>query len=192
MPWWLTSRLRSRGSAAADFAAASSAGADGCGRACAAWPPINSMNDTRSSVKRRIAVGQYPLQFALTVEVVMPMKKISVLSALSAALAAGVCAFATAQVTAADYQRAQSLRQQYESAAVFVPDTPTWVGTTHRFYYRRSLANGFEFVMVDADTRQKQPAFDHAAAGRVAVARVGPRLLRRRACPSRTSRSTTR
>ena len=69
---------------------------------------------------------------------------------------------AIAQVTAADYQRAQSLRQQYESAAVFVPEAPTWVGTTHRFYYRRSLANGFEFVMVDADTQQKQPAFDHS------------------------------
>jgi len=66
-----------------------------------------------------------------------------------------------AQVTAADYQRAQSLRPQYESAAIFVPDTPTWVGTTHRFYYRRSLANGFEFVMVDADTQRKQAAFDH-------------------------------
>ena len=74
----------------------------------------------------------------------------------------GLCAFcgpgvlsSAAQVTAADYQRAQSLREQFESAAVFVPDAPTWVGTTHRFYYRRSLANGFEFVMVDADTQQK-------------------------------------
>jgi dipeptidyl aminopeptidase/acylaminoacyl peptidase len=80
----------------------------------------------------------------------------------------GICAFcgpgvssSAAQVTPADYQRAQSLRQQYESSAVFVPETPTWVGTTHRFYYRRSLANGFEFIMVDADTQQKLPAFDH-------------------------------
>ncbi|HEX8030094.1 MAG TPA: prolyl oligopeptidase family serine peptidase, partial [Vicinamibacterales bacterium] len=72
-----------------------------------------------------------------------------------------VSASASAQVTTADYQRAQALRQQYESAAVFVPDTPTWIGTTHRFYYRRSLANGFEFVVVDADTQQKEPAFDH-------------------------------
>ena len=61
----------------------------------------------------------------------------------------------------ADYQRAQSLRQQYESAAIFVPEPATWIGTTHRFYYRRSLANGFEFVTVDADTQQKQPSFDH-------------------------------
>ena len=80
----------------------------------------------------------------------------------------GICAFcgpgvlsSAAQVTAADYQRAQSLRQQYDAAAVFVPETPTWIGTTHRFYYRRSLANGFEFVIVDADTQSKQPAFDH-------------------------------
>ncbi|MEY4094652.1 MAG: hypothetical protein RLZZ53_1851 [Acidobacteriota bacterium] len=69
---------------------------------------------------------------------------------------------AAAQVTGADYQRAQTLRQQYEAAAINVPDTPTWVGTTHRFYYRRTLANGHEFVMVDADTQQKSPAFDHA------------------------------
>ena len=91
------------------------------------------------------------------------MKKLSALSVLSVALVViSVPAVALAQITAADYQRAQSLRQQYESAAVFVPDTPTWVGTTHRFYYRRSLANGFEFVMVDADTQRKQAAFDHA------------------------------
>jgi dipeptidyl aminopeptidase/acylaminoacyl peptidase len=89
------------------------------------------------------------------------MKKLSVFSVPSVALVLMVSVPSEAQVTAADYQRAQSLRQQYESAAVFVPDTPTWVGTTHRFYYRRSLANGFEFVMVDADTQRKEPAFDH-------------------------------
>jgi len=82
------------------------------------------------------------------------------LSVLSAALVL-VSAHVEAQVTSADYQRAQALGDKYESAAVFVPDTPTWVGGTHRFYYRRSLANGFEFVMVDADTRGKQAAFDH-------------------------------
>ena len=92
------------------------------------------------------------------------------LSALTTALVLMSASVATAQVTAADYQRAQAQRQQYEAAAVFVPDTPTWVGTTHRFYYRRSLANGFEFVMVDADTQQKQPAFDH---GRLAESLSG-------------------
>ena len=85
------------------------------------------------------------------------MKKLSALSVALVLLSVP----AAAQVTGADYQRAQTLRQRYESAAVFVPETPTWVGTTHRFYYRRSLANGFEFVMVDADTREKSAAFDH-------------------------------
>jgi hypothetical protein len=89
------------------------------------------------------------------------MKNLCAPSVLSVALVLGVAAPSLAQVTTADYQRAQSLRERYEAAAVFVPDTPTWVGGTHRFYYRRSVANGFEFVMVDADTRQKSPAFDH-------------------------------
>jgi dipeptidyl aminopeptidase/acylaminoacyl peptidase len=85
------------------------------------------------------------------------------LSALSAAV---VCLFLSApsvlaQVTTADYQRAQSLGEQYEAAAVFVPEPATWIGTTHKFYYRRSLANGFEFVTVDADTQERTPSFDH-------------------------------
>ena len=83
-----------------------------------------------------------------------------ILSTLSAALMFFALP-AAAQVTTADYQRAQSLRQQYEAAAVFVPEPATWIGTTHKFYYRRSLANGFEFVTVDADTQQRQPSFDH-------------------------------
>jgi dipeptidyl aminopeptidase/acylaminoacyl peptidase len=86
------------------------------------------------------------------------MKSVSV---LSVALVAIFVSPASAQITTADYQRAQSLREQYESAAVFVPEPSTWIGTTHKFYYRRSLANGFEFVTVDADTQQRHPSFDH-------------------------------
>src|SRR5690349_14133635 len=83
------------------------------------------------------------------------------ISALSAALVIASAVSASAQVTTADYQRAQGLRDRYESAAVSVPDVPAWIGTTHRFYYRRTTSTGFEFVIVDADTQQKQPAFDH-------------------------------
>ena len=83
--------------------------------------------------------------------------------ALPVAIALSVLpSMVSAQVSLADYHRAQGLREQYQALALSVPEPPTWVGTTHRFYYRRSLANGHEFVMVDADTRQKQPAFDHA------------------------------
>lgn len=71
-------------------------------------------------------------------------------------------AMAAAQVTRADYERAQSLRDQSEALAVNVTDPPSWLGTTHRFWYRRTRPDGFEFVVFDADTRNKQPAFDHA------------------------------
>ncbi len=82
-------------------------------------------------------------------------------------LLAGVLALlptvSIAQIIGADYERAQGLREQYETLAINVPDTPTWIGTTHRFYYRRSVPGGHEFVTVDAGTRQKQPSFDHAS-----------------------------
>ncbi|MGE3491216.1 MAG: DPP IV N-terminal domain-containing protein [Vicinamibacterales bacterium] len=90
------------------------------------------------------------------------LKVLSALSVSSAALALLSASSAAAQVARADYERAQGLREQYESLAINVPDTPTWIGTTHRFYYRRSVAGGHQFITVDADTRQKQPSFDHA------------------------------
>lgn len=68
---------------------------------------------------------------------------------------------ASAQVTRADYDRAQALRGQYEALAVNVPGPPSWLGTTHRFHYRRTRPDGFEFVVMDADTGEKRPAFDH-------------------------------
>jgi dipeptidyl aminopeptidase/acylaminoacyl peptidase len=82
------------------------------------------------------------------------------LAALALATAATIPAFA--QVTRADYERAQGLSEQLAPLAVNVPDAPTWIGTTHKFHYRVTRPGGFEFVVVDADTRQKQPAFDHA------------------------------
>src|SRR6187431_3268958 len=88
-------------------------------------------------------------------------KTLSALSVSSAALICLCSSSVSAQITRADYDRAQAQREQYESLAVNVPDTPTWIGATHRFYYRRSRSDGFEFVTVDADTRQKQPSFDH-------------------------------
>jgi dipeptidyl aminopeptidase/acylaminoacyl peptidase len=69
---------------------------------------------------------------------------------------------AQAPVTRADYQRAQGLSDRYEPLAVNVPDAATWAGKTHRFYYNRSTKDGHEFIVVDADTLKKAPAFDHA------------------------------
>ena len=72
-----------------------------------------------------------------------------------------VASVAGAQGTAADYQRANGLRARYESLAIGMADPASWIENTTRFTYRRSVKGGHEFVLVDAETRQKRPAFDH-------------------------------
>src|SRR5438876_2725654 len=68
---------------------------------------------------------------------------------------------AFAQGIAADYVRANGLRTKYEGLTANVPGPATWIGTSDRFWYRRTVKGGAEFVIFDADTRQKRPAFDH-------------------------------
>jgi hypothetical protein len=69
---------------------------------------------------------------------------------------------AAAQVTRADYERALQWRDKVQPGVLHMPEAATWVGTTHRFVYRRTVSGGHEFVMMDADTKQKRPPFDHA------------------------------
>src|SRR5947209_12051425 len=75
-------------------------------------------------------------------------------------LGAAVPSPATAQGTPADYQRAAALREKYEGAAANVVDPVGWIDKTNRFWYRKSVKGGNEFVLVDAETRTKAPAFD--------------------------------
>ena len=75
------------------------------------------------------------------------------LSAVSAAFAQG---------TQADYDRALGLRKQYEALVGNAAEAPRWIDTTHRLYYRRTVKGGHDFILADADTKTKQPAFDHA------------------------------
>ena len=65
-----------------------------------------------------------------------------------------------AQGTLADYRRAAELRRKYESAAINVADDVKWLDAT-RFCYRRSVAGGHQFVVMDAVAKTKTPAFDH-------------------------------
>jgi dipeptidyl aminopeptidase/acylaminoacyl peptidase len=53
------------------------------------------------------------------------------------------------------------LREKYQNLTVGAADAATWIGKSSRFHYRRSVAGGHEFVIVDAETQRKQPAFDH-------------------------------
>ena len=66
------------------------------------------------------------------------------------------------QVTRADYDRALGLREKYEALATGIPEPATWVPNSPRFWYRRSVLGGQEFILMDATTREKRPAFDHA------------------------------
>jgi dipeptidyl aminopeptidase/acylaminoacyl peptidase len=69
---------------------------------------------------------------------------------------------AFAQGTPADYARAEGLRAKYEAAAKDIASAPAAVGRTHKFWYRKSAPNGGDqFMVVDADTLQKSPLFDH-------------------------------
>jgi len=66
-----------------------------------------------------------------------------------------------AQGTVGDYERAFGLREKFESLVLNMPDRYEWIENTHLFWYRKSVRGGFEFHSVDAETLEKQTAFDH-------------------------------
>src|SRR5215475_7816240 len=69
--------------------------------------------------------------------------------------------FANAQGTPADYERAAGLREKFQGLVAGAPDRATWVGKTSHFWYRKAVKGGYEFVLMDAETLAKKPAFDH-------------------------------
>ena len=84
--------------------------------------------------------------------------RITVIALSALAIPASV----NAQGTRADYERANGLRAKYEAAAIDITSAATWIGNTHRFWYRKLSRGVNEYVVTDADTLQKQTAFDHA------------------------------
>ena len=67
----------------------------------------------------------------------------------------------SAQGTQADYERAFGLRDKLTNLVPNIPDRPSWIEKTSRFWYRKSVKGGFEFNLVDAATLKKKIAFDH-------------------------------
>src|SRR6516162_1035949 len=65
------------------------------------------------------------------------------------------------QAARADYERAAKLREKYQGLAVNVPEKANAIENTNRFWYRKSVKGGNQFVVVDAQTLEKKPAFDH-------------------------------
>ena len=50
---------------------------------------------------------------------------------------------------------------KYRGLVVGAPGSATWIEDSTRFWYRRAVKGGDEFVLVDAETQAKEPAFDH-------------------------------
>ena len=74
-----------------------------------------------------------------------------------AALVLLVPAASFAQGTMADYQRAAALQARYSPLVVDAPDAPVWIGSTSRFWYRKSVKGGdTAIVVVDAATMEKR------------------------------------
>ena len=68
---------------------------------------------------------------------------------------------ASAQITPEDYDRAARLRTRYQDLTVNVPESANAIPNTSRFWYRKSVKGGNEFVLVDAEKLTKGSAFDH-------------------------------
>src|SRR5262249_55325259 len=50
---------------------------------------------------------------------------------------------------------------KYRGLALNIPGPASWIESTSRFWYRKSVQGGNEFVLVDANTLARRPAFDH-------------------------------
>jgi len=83
------------------------------------------------------------------------------LGALGAVALMG-CIMARAQVTKADDERAAGLTAKFQELTENVADVPTWVEDEDVLVYNKSVPGGHTFVLVDATTGNKQPAFDQA------------------------------
>ena len=70
--------------------------------------------------------------------------------------------YVSAQGTLEDYRRAQGANQRFTSMFTgIVQGGVSWIGSTNQFTYRVTVPGGSQFVLVDAATGQKRPAFDH-------------------------------
>src|SRR5215470_16447529 len=67
---------------------------------------------------------------------------------------------ALGQLTPADYARSEGLRDSWMYLTRNVADPPRWIGKTEKFVYRKTVPGGFSFVVMDAGTGEKRPAFD--------------------------------
>src|SRR5262245_14930904 len=88
------------------------------------------------------------------------MRRHSIPLALIVAAVTTLPATSAAQGTTADYQRADTVAERTDGLVLDVPEAPHWLAG-NRFWYRKSVKGGNVFVLVDAASAEKRPAFDH-------------------------------
>ena len=77
------------------------------------------------------------------------------------------------QLTADDYARSERLLSRYTDPLVFGASvTPHWLADG-RFWYERRVPEGTEFILVDPDSRNREPAFDHSRLATALTAATG-------------------
>jgi len=67
-----------------------------------------------------------------------------------------------AQGTMADYERARTVGQRISGPVNLMAGNPNWIGESSRFWYRRTIEGGQQFIVVDPEIPERGPAFDHA------------------------------
>ncbi|HEX3878912.1 MAG TPA: DPP IV N-terminal domain-containing protein [Bryobacteraceae bacterium] len=82
--------------------------------------------------------------------------------ALVAIAALSTAALLFGQATPEDYARSEGLREAWMYLTKNVADPARWLGDSKQFVYRKTVPGGFDFVIMDAETLQKKPAFDQA------------------------------
>src|SRR5262245_30899374 len=116
---------------------------------------------SRTPVKIVYSPAHYPSSSRPAVPISLRRGRVS-LAFPYAFLLAATARPAASQSTPADYARAESVRKRLAGLVVDVVDTAAWIGNSSRFWYRKSVTGGAQFMIADAATREKKAAFDHA------------------------------
>lgn len=64
------------------------------------------------------------------------------------------------QGTLADYEKAATLRTRVQGLVAGIPERTNWLDK-NRFWYRKTVKVGNEFVLIDAETAARKAPFDH-------------------------------
>jgi dipeptidyl aminopeptidase/acylaminoacyl peptidase len=112
---------------------------------------------------------------------VFPMKvHAPFLSVLSVCLV-GISTMLMAQGKKEDYLRAEVVKQAMDNKVYNAPSSIQWIEGGHRFWYSNHTAQGKKFILVDAESKSKSPAFDHeklaTALAEVSKSKVKPDSL---------------